>query len=442
MMRKFTIFLLLLWLPSFVSSFYELNNMMDLRKQLIVLTGWLGFAYMGAAIILSARFKWVEGVVKGLDKGYALHKKLGISAFITLILHWAVIKSAHWAVQLGLLIRPLHQGKGKGQLMSGVDWVSMAEKVGDISFKFFIIFTIISLVERVSYKKFKGIHKIGGVLMLAGIFHTLLLINWDLSLIPMNIAIILISIISVWCAFLSLTGSIGKKNKIKGEVIRVDKFKSGADSTMVARLQIKLENSLQYKEGQFAYINFHDGEAPHPFSILNYDEDRKLVEFGIKDLGDYTHTLVNEINTRTKVTVEGGYGYFQVSSDANQVWIGAGIGIVPLLSRLYWLQKTANTGKNKIKKIHLFYCVNNEKEAFFNAEIKVILRSMDFIELHLIESNKGNRLTSEQILKSMDNKAFSVSFCGPEGFGVSLKDTLVKAGLSEASFHKEIFKMR
>lgn len=72
----------------------------------------------------------------------------------------------------------------------------------------------------------------------------------------------------------------------------------------------------------------------------------------------------------------------------------------------------------------------------------MILRSIDFIELHLIESNKGNRLTSEQILKSMDNKAFSVSFCGPEGFGVSLKDTLVKAGLSEASFHKEIFKMR
>ena len=441
-MRKFTILLFLLWLPSLISSFSELDNMMFLRKQLIVLTGWLAFAYMGAAIILSARFRWVERLVKGLDKGYALHKKLGVSAFITLVLHWAVVKSAQWAVQLDLLVRPSHQGKGKRQLIAGVDWVSIAEKVGDISFKFFIIFTIISLVERVSYKKFKGIHKIGGVLMLAGVFHTIFLIKWDLSLIPMNIAIILISVISVWCALLSLTGSIGKKNKIKGEVIHVDKFKSGSNSTVVARLQIKLENSLHYKEGQFAYINFHDGEAPHPFSILNYDEDTQLVEFGIKDLGDYTHTLVNEINTRTKVTIEGGYGYFQVSSEANQVWIGAGIGIVPLLSRLYWLQKTSNTDKSQIKKIHLFYCVNSEKEAYFNPEIKAILRGMDFIELHLIESNKGNRLTSEQILKRMDNKAFSVSFCGPETFGVSLKDTLVKAGLPEASFHKEIFKMR
>ena len=416
--------------------------MMDLHKQLIVLTGWLGFAYMGAAIILSARFKWAERLVKGLDKGYALHKKLGISAFITLILHWAVIKSAHWAVQLGLLVRPLHQGKGKEQLVAGVDWVSIAEKVGDISFKFFILFTIISLVERVSYKKFKGIHKIGGALMLAGVFHTLFLIKWDLSLIPMNIAIVLISVISVWCALLSLTGFIGKKNKIKGEVIQVDKFKSESDLIVVARLKIKLENSLQYKEGQFAYINFHDGEAPHPFSILNYDEDTKLVEFGIKDLGDYTHQLVNEIKIRTKVTVEGGYGYFQVSSDANQVWIGAGIGIVPLLSRLYWLQKTSNSGQNKIEKIHLFYCVNSEKEAFFNAEIKAILRNLNFIELHLVESNKGNRLTPEQIFKTVDNKVYSVSFCGPESFGVSLKNALVKVGLPEKAFHKEIFKMR
>ncbi len=442
MMRKFTIFLLLLWLPSFASSVSELDNIMDLRKQLIVLTGWLGFAYMGGAIILSSRFKWVEHLVKGLDKGYALHKKLGILAFITLILHWGVIKSAHWAVQLGWLIRPLHKGKGKEQLLSVVDWVSIAEKVGDISFKFFIIFTIISLVERVSYKKFKGIHKIGGVLMLAGIFHTLLLIKWDLSLIPMNIAIILLSLISVWCALLSLTGSIGKKSKIKGEIIHADKFKGGSDFTAVVRLKIKLENSLQYKEGQFAYINFHDGEAPHPFSILNYDEDTKLVEFGVKDLGDYTHSLVNEIDARTKVTVEGGYGYFQVPSDANQVWIGAGIGIVPLLSRLYWLKKTLNRASNKIEKISLFYCVNSKKEAFFNAEIKAILQGIDFIELHLIESDKGNRLTSKQVLQTIDSKYYSVSFCGPEAFGMSLKDSLIREGMLENAFHKEIFKMR
>ncbi|WP_236783408.1 hypothetical protein [Aliivibrio fischeri] len=66
-MRKFTILLLFLWLPSFFSSLTEFDSVMDLRKQLIVLTGWLGFAYMGAAIVLSARFKWTERLVKGLE---------------------------------------------------------------------------------------------------------------------------------------------------------------------------------------------------------------------------------------------------------------------------------------------------------------------------------------------------------------------------------------
>ncbi|MCE7534764.1 ferric reductase-like transmembrane domain-containing protein [Aliivibrio fischeri] len=439
-MRKFTVLLLLLWLPSFFSSLTEFDSVMDLRKQLIVLTGWVGFAYMGAAIVLSARFKWTERLVKGLDKAYGLHKKLGISAFIALLLHWLVIKAAHWAVQLGWLVRPTHAGKER--VITGVDWISLAEKVGDISFKVFILFTIISLVERISYKKFKGIHKIGGALMLAGVFHTLFLIKWDLSLIPMNIAIILISAISVWCAILSLTGSIGKKNKIGGQVVQVDKFKDDSEFTVVARLQIKLESKLRYKEGQFAYINFHDGEAPHPFSILNYNEKTRVAEFGIKDLGDYTHQLVNQIAVGKKATVEGGYGYFQIPSDMNQVWVGAGIGIVPLLSRLYWLQKSTDKTTKRIEKIHLFYCVNNEKEAFFSTEIKTILRKLDFIELHLIESDKGCRLTSEHILKKVDSDSFSVSFCGPEGFGTSLKQGLMVNGLPEASFHKEIFKMR
>lgn len=83
-----------------------------------------------------------------------------------------------------------------------------------------------------------------------------------------------------------------------------------------------------------------------------------------------------------------------------------------------------------------------EKEAFFSTEIKAILRKMDFIELHLIESDKGYRLTSEYILNKIDNESFSVSFCGPEGFGMSLKQGLMANGLPEASFHKEIFKMR
>ena len=100
------------------------------------------------------------------------------------------------------------------------------------------------------------------------------------------------------------------------------------------------------------------------FSILNYNEKTRLVEFGIKDLGDYTHQLINQIAVGKKATVEGGYGYFQVPSDMNQVWVGAGIGIVPLLSRLYWLQKATDKATKNIEKIHLFYCVNNEKEAF------------------------------------------------------------------------------
>ncbi|MEI8631221.1 hypothetical protein P4S72_02135 [Vibrio sp. PP-XX7] len=83
---------------------------------------------------------------------------------------------------------------------------------------------------------------------------------------------------------------------------------------------------MHYKEGQFCYLNFHDGEAPHPFSVLNYDPEKQYLEFGVKDLGDYTHKLVNQLETGQRVTVEGGYGCFQMAEAENQVWVGQGSG--------------------------------------------------------------------------------------------------------------------
>ena len=126
----------------------------------------------------------------------------------------------------------------------------------------------------------------------------------------------------------------------------------------------------------------------------------------------------------------------------NQVWVGAGIGIVPFLSRLYWLKHKADKQQANFEKIHLFYCMNSEKEAFFLTEITKILAHLDFIELHILDSEKEQRLDSEQIVEKVDGKPFNVSFCGPDSFGNELKLNLELAGLPKNRFQKEIFRMR
>jgi predicted ferric reductase len=278
--------------------------------------------------------------------------------------------------------------------------------------------------------------------MLAGVFHTAFLLDWNIGAIPMNIAIAVISMVGIWCSWLSLSGKIGKKNKAEGEVKEVETFSIQKDLNMAIRFSIRLDSDIYYKEGQFAYLNFHDGEAPHPFSILNYDDKAHLIEFGVKDLGDYTHKMVNNLKTGQKVTVEGGYGYFQIPESQKQVWVGAGIGIVPFVSRLYWLKEKADIQSRKLEKVHLFYCVNSKKEALFNNEIVELLQNLEFIDLHLLDAENGQLLGCEQILKTTQTKDFDISFCGPEAFGNTLQADLASAGISEERFHKEIFKMR
>ncbi|MHA2937805.1 ferredoxin reductase family protein [Vibrio sp. RC27] len=438
-MFRITIILFLLWLPSLLVGYDQFGEFIFWRHQLTMLTGMLGFSYMCTAVLIASRFQWVESIVRGLDKGYAIHKQLGIGALVALILHWATIESAHWLTDLGFLSPPNRDDR---PTIEGINWHGVAEQVGDISFKVFVIFCVISLVQAISYKKFKFTHKLGGILVIAGAFHSALLLDWTTASTPFNIAITLFSIVGVWCSYLSLSGKIGQANKSEGTVSSVEKFGAGDNENAIVRFSVKLDSPIQYKEGQFAYLNFHDGEAPHPFSILNYDDQSKQVEFGIKALGDYTTVLVNKLEVGQQVTIEGSYGHFQIPQAENQVWIGAGIGIVPFVSRLYWLQNQKNNQPNRYTKIDLFYCVNSKKEAYFEKEMLAILNKIKFVELHLFDAENNQILDGSKIEQTMAGKTFDVCFCGPEGFGQQLQTYFEKSGLPKQQFHKEIFKMR
>lgn len=438
-MFRFTALLTLLWLPSLLVGYENFGSFFFWRSQLTTYTGVLSIGYMCLAVILASRFSWVETKVKGLDKGYALHKNLGIAATVTLILHWLTVKSGPWLVQAQLIARP---DRGPRPALEGINWRAIAEQVGDISFKVFLIFSVISLIQAISYKKFKFTHKIGGILVIAGVFHSIMLLKWNVTSAPLNVFIIALSVIGVACSVMSLSGMIGKKNKVDGKVSNVSRFKTEDGNNSVVRFSVHLNKEIDFKEGQFAYLDFHDGEAPHPFSILDYDQKNQLISFGVKDLGDYTNQLVNNLEVNRLVTIEGSYGRFQMSELDHQVWVGAGIGIVPFLSKLYWLKRRAAKAQQNYKKIELFYCVNSQKEAFFENEIINVLSHLDFIELHIVNAEKGELLNSEQIIAKMAGKTYDVSFCGPLEFGKSLQNHLALTGLPEDKFHKEIFKMR
>ncbi|SHO55432.1 ferredoxin reductase family protein [Vibrio quintilis] len=436
-MLKLTLLLIVLWFPALLSGLEDAGNFYYWRYQLIMLTGIIGTGYMGIASLLAVRFTWTEKLVKGLDKGYAIHKKLGIGAAVALIAHWLLIKSAKWLIAAGWIEKRVHHHRE----VEGINWHSLAKDTGEYTFYILLVFVLISLISLISYRQFKYIHKVAGLLMIAGAFHSVFFLDWSLPSAGIDAVIVMICVAGVGSALLSLSGRIGSRKKVSGEVTHVERFVPDGGENRVIHFIVQLTSSLRYREGQFCYLNFHDGESPHPFSVLNYDPLGNRLEFAVKELGDYTRNMVETLKTGQPVTVEGGYGHFQIPETDHQVWVGAGIGIVPFISRLYWLNRQAGRQKRP-ELIHLFYCVRAEKEAFFIKEIKRLTDQLDYIQLHLSDADKGVFLSAPDITEKMAGKSFDVSFCGPDSFGRQLAEALQQWGLPASAFQRELFKMR
>ena len=436
-MFKITIAIVFIWFFNLFNNWQSDPDFGFWRHHIILLTGFLSITYMGVAALLSARLKVVESFVKGLDKGYAQHKQLGIGATLSLILHWASNEAPKWMIELGLMQPPSGKRPEKEESFS---WHDFAGDVGEYSFYIFLIFAAISLIHAFSYRRFISVHKIAGLLIFAGIFHTLLLLDWNIASIIMNTTILLISCLALFCAILSLSNKIGHKHKAQGHVIWQQALTGKNDDVLGLHFKVKIEQPIHYLEGQFAYLNFHDKEPPHPFTIVNYDKVSKVLEFAIKNLGDYTKTRVKGLSNEQKVTVEGGYGRFQTPNNLHQVWIGAGIGITPFLARLNAISQ--QFGEEQGKKITLFYCVNNPSEAFFEQYILNIIDGIESIQLIIIDSSKGERLTAEDVLEQVLSPDASICFCGPDTFAKHLKSKLILSGMPEKNFHQENFKMR
>ena len=67
-------------------------NYWQWRHELVLLSGVQLMAVMSAAMLLATRPRWLEPLLGGLDRLYALHKRLGIAAglLLTLLVYGAL----------------------------------------------------------------------------------------------------------------------------------------------------------------------------------------------------------------------------------------------------------------------------------------------------------------------------------------------------------------
>ncbi|MBN3002798.1 ferric reductase-like transmembrane domain-containing protein [Chromobacterium alkanivorans] len=403
-----------LWQNGLPASYWEW------RRELVMLSGVLLMTVMSAAMLLAARPRRLEPLLGGLDRLYALHKRLGIAAGLLLATHWLIKLSPKLMLAMAWVAPRVKSGGGKNPL------TSLAKDVGEWAAWAVLAMVILALLRAVPYRFWRKLHKLFGPLYLMGVFHGLILMPTEMWAQPVGWLLAALMLTGSGCALYSLAGRIGKQRQYAGRVQSVEALPAGQLEVIC-----QMDGWPGHRAGQFALVRFSAAEGAHPFTIASADHDDGRLRFIIKALGDYTRRLPDELEIGQAVTVEGPYGCFQPRVGARQAWVAGGIGVTPFLA---WLQsRELAEGQQDVD---FYYCVRSRGDAARLEEVRQACRQRG-VRLHLIESEAG-ALLSADMLPEVDE----VWFCGPQGLGAALQRGLRQRGAQAPVFHHEAFAMR
>ena len=414
-------------------------NFFAWRNVLMQWSGVLAIGLMSVAVLLAVRPVSVEPWFGGLDKMYRLHKWLGIAALIVSVVHWLLAKGPKWLVGLGLLERPR---RGPRPEIPDTEWLrqflsgqrGLAEEIGEWAFYAAVLLIALALIKRFPYRWFFKTHRLIAVAFIALLWHSLVLLKFETWTRLQGPLLGLLMLAAGIAALRVLLRRVARERQVVGEVESLQHL----ENLKVLALTVRMQGEWPgHQAGQFAFVTLHEDEGPHPYTITSAWQEDGRIRFAIKGQGDYTRSLPARTQVGDTVRIEGPYGRFNFQGPApRQIWIGAGIGITPFIARLKALAE-ARDGKT-IDLIHA--------TADYDERVMEMLRQdaqAAGVGLHILWDSRDGRLDAPRLMQMLPQwREAEFWFCGPAGFGRSLRAALLQAGLPAERFHQELFEMR
>ena len=416
--------------PSFKELFTNIN-FWHYKELSLYLTGSIAIVYMVMSMVLSVRFSVVNNYAGGLDKAYLIHKWVGIWAFVASIIHWF---TETWFINIAKALFSLPpKVKGTSNISEFAKNIyHIGNDMVEYAFYVFVIVLVIALLKRIPYHIFRYVHKLIPVLFLFAAYHAFTIQikgQWFGSLGSYILSIVIL--IGVVCAIIDLLQLAGYKHKVYGTV---EKIEYNQQNNTIS-INIKTQEPFKFSAGQYVFLRFGSLKEPHPFSIAGYDKDSNITKFIIKELGDYTASLKNNVKVEDVVIMEGPYGTFTFNSDNQQVWVAGGIGITPFIARLEYL---VSSGK-KVDNVDFFYSAHGENPF---VEVEKLSKRAG-VRFHYRNTAKDGRLNFDMIKEKIkDIKDTSLWYCGPAAFGETLQKSAAACGISKKDIHYDSFDMR
>lgn len=407
----------------------------QLQISFVNYTGIIAMGTMAVSLLLALRSVSVEPYVGGLDKSYRLHKWLGVAALVMAIAHWAWINAPSWLTSVGMMAPPARGGPRPAQGPAFLRAIQgPARGIGQWCFYAAVILIVLALLRWFPYRRFLQTHRLLAIVYLLLVFHSLVLLKTAYWTYLISYLIAALMLAGAVAAVYILIRKVGSTRQAVGEIEAVTPHQEGRILAVKVCLRDRWPG---HDAGQFAFVKFHDSEEPHPFTISSSWRDDGELTFLIKELGDYTKTLASTLRVKSLVTVEGPYGQFNFSGGhKRQIWISAGIGITPFVSRMQHLAAQPDA-----KIVDLFHSTA-ARDVRANEQLWRLATAAK-VRLHVWVSSEDGRLRAEHICRGVPEwKEADIWFCGPVEFGKHLRNDFLEAGLAPSAFHQELFHLR
>ena len=405
--------------------------------ELSVALGFVGLSLIGLQFLLAARFRWVEAPF-GMDLLLRYHRQIGYICLLIILAHPALLFVAdgdYLELLLEVTDAPLLAQMGVTSIVALLVLVGLA---------------VWRKKLRIGYELWQWTHGVLAFVVVATALTHVLLVGYYINE-PLEIALWLwMSMVFVG---LVLWVRVVRPLELRGKAWRVEDVvpERGGIHTVVlepSKRRARKFDGFRFEPGQFAWLTV--GKSPfaitrHPFSISSSAEKTDRVTMSIKAAGDFTRKIAS-LKPGAAAYLDGPYGAFTMDlhNGPGFVFIGAGVGITPLMSMLRTMADRKDT-----RPCYLFFGNREWEGVAFREEIKELESRLNLEVVHVLsrppegwEGEEG-RIGAAVLARHLPGEYRSLQYfiCSPDPMMDAAEGALVDLGVPARRIHSERFAM-
>lgn len=425
-----SLYLAVVLIPVFLMMLPPVPSGRPFWLELSIALGFVGLTQIAVQFVLIARFRRVTAPY-GIDIILRYHRQIALVAFAAILLHPIILVIDN--PSRAALLNPIG-----GNWASRSAWVSVFALLG------IVVTSVFRERLRIGYEWWRGSHLVLGVtaivfaqlhVSMAGLYTNTF---WKHA-VWIGTAVLMVGLV----LYLRLLKPVLQR----GEAWRVAEVRPERGDTHTLVLEPVDHPGIRFAPGQFGWIKLAGSFTleEHPYSFTSSAERTSRLEFGIKELGDFSSRIC-AVPVGTRAYVDGPHGAFSIDRypAAGYVFIAGGVGITPIISFLRTL-----ADRRDPRPVLLLYADKVWEDVAYREQLDELRERLNLQVVYVLEEEPDDPawegelgfITPEILERRLPKEKFVRYYflCGPPAMMEAVHPALLEHGVPEGHVQLEKF---